>query len=104
MVAKRFETGAHFNVGEEGLVIQQTAGASAMPLQVLNHDATPVFMIHTSGEVTAPMGINIGSASASEIEFLSGVSDNIQTQINNANTMASQKSRDDMIQFYMEVI
>ena len=104
MTGKRFETGVHINVGSEGLVIQQTAGASSMPLQILSHDATPVFMVHTTGEVTAPMGINIGSASKDEIDYLSGVGSNIQTQINNANTTITQTSRDDLLQFYMEVI
>lgn len=111
MTGKRFETGVHINVGSEGLVIQQTAGASSMPLQILNHDATPVFMVHTTGEVTAPMGVNIGAATKTEIDYLSGVTSSVQTQINNANTQINsantsmiQKSRDDMIQFYMEVI
>jgi hypothetical protein len=104
MTGKRFETGIHVNVGSEGLVIQQTAGASAMPLQILNHDATPVFMVHTSGEVTAPMGVNIGNATKAEIDYLSGVTSNVQTQLNNTNTSITQSSRDDMIQFYMEVI
>jgi hypothetical protein len=74
MTGKRFETGVHINVGNEGLVVQQTEGATAMPLQILNHDATPVFMIHTSGAISAPMGIVSGT------------------------------NRDDLIQFYMEVI
>lgn len=149
MTGKRFETGVHINVGSEGLVIQQTAGASSMPLQILNHDATPVFMVHTTGEVTAPMGVNIGAATKTEIDYLSGVTSNVQsqintkapiasptftgtvtlpsdtsigsvsaieigyldgvsssvqTQINSANSSMIQKSRDDMIQFYMEVI
>jgi len=104
MTGKRFETGVHINVGTEGLVIQQTAGATSMPLQVLSHDATPVFMVHTTGEVTAPMGVNIGAATKAEIDYLSGVNSNIQTQINSANSSINQKSRDDMIQFYMEVI
>ena len=82
MTGKRFETGVHINVGSEGLVIQQTAGASSMPLQVLSHDATPVFMVHTTGEVTAPMGVNIGSATKTEIDYLSGVTSNIQNQLN----------------------
>jgi hypothetical protein len=81
MTSKRFETGIHVNVGSEGLVIQQKPGASAMPLQILSHDATPVFMVHTSGEVTAPMGINIGAATKTEIEHLSGVTSSVQQQI-----------------------
>ena len=82
MTGKRFETGVHINVGTEGLVIQQTAGATSMPLQVLSHDATPVFMVHTTGEVTAPMGVNIGAATKAEINYLSGVTSNIQNQLN----------------------
>jgi len=89
MTGKRFETGIHVNVGSEGLVIQQTAGASAMPLQILNHDATPVFMVHTSGEVTAPMGVNIGAATKTEIENLSGVTSNVQNQLNAKAPLAS---------------
>lgn len=89
MTGKRFETGIHVNVGSEGLVIQQTAGASAMPLQILNHDATPVFMVHTSGEVTAPMGVNIGAATKTEIENLSGVTSNVQNQLNSKAPIAS---------------
>jgi hypothetical protein len=104
MTGKRFETGVHINIGEDGLVVQQTPGATAMPFQILSHDATPMFMIHTTGEVEAPMGINIGSTSAEEIEYLSGATANIQTQINTNASNINQKSRDDMIQFYMEVI
>lgn len=89
MTGKRFETGIHINVGSEGLVIQQKAGASAMPLQILSHDATPVFMVHTTGEVTAPMGVNIGTATKAEINYLSGVTSNIQTQINTKSPIAS---------------
>jgi hypothetical protein len=74
MTGKRFETGVHINIGEDGLVVQQTPGATAMPFQILSHDATPMFMIHTSGAISAPMG------------FISG------------------SNRDDMIQFYMEAI
>jgi hypothetical protein len=81
MTGRRFETGIHVNAGAEGVVIQQTPGATAMPLQILTHDATPVFMVHTSGEVTAPMGVNIGAASKTEIEHLAGVSANVQDQI-----------------------
>lgn len=89
MTGKRFETGVHINVGTEGLVIQQTAGATSMPLQILNHDATPVFMVHTTGEVTAPMGVNIGAATKTEIERLSGVTSNVQTQIDSKAPIAS---------------
>jgi hypothetical protein len=89
MTGRRFETGIHVNVGSEGLVIQQTPGASAMPLQILSHDATPVFMVHTSGEVTAPMGVNIGAASKTEIEHLAGVSANVQDQLNLKSPIAS---------------
>lgn len=104
MTGKRFETGVHINIGEEGLVVQQTPGTTANPFQILSHDATPMFIIHTSGEVSAPMGVNIGSATAAEIEYLSGTTSNIQGQIDaNANSII-QKSRDDMIQFFMEVI
>lgn len=89
MTGKRFETGVHINVGNEGLVIQQSAGASAMPLQILNHDATPVFMVHTSGEVTAPMGVNVGATTKTEIESLFGVTSNVQTQIDSKAPIAS---------------
>jgi hypothetical protein len=89
MTGKRFETGVHINVGNEGLVIQQTAGASAMPLQILNHDATPVFMVHTSGEVSAPMGINIGSTTANEIDYLSGITSNVQEQLDEKAPLSS---------------
>jgi hypothetical protein len=104
MTGKRFETGVHINIGEDGLVVQQTPGATANPFQILSHDATPMFVIHTSGEVSAPMGVNIGSATAEEIDYLSGTTDNIQSQINATTNNINQKSRDDMIQFFMEVI
>ena len=104
MTGKRFETGVHINIGEDGLVVQQTPGATANPLQILSHDATPMFVVHTSGQVSAPMGINIGSATAEEIEYLAGTTSNIQNQIDTTANNINQKSRDDMIQFFMEVM
>lgn len=89
MAGKRFETGVQINAGSEGLIVQQKPGATAAPIQVLSHDATPMFTIHTSGEVTAPMGINIGSATKTEINYLSGVTSNIQSQLNTKSPSAT---------------
>lgn len=60
MARQRFDTAPEFNVGDDGVVIQQAVGSSAIPFQVLNAGATPVFSVENSGQVTIPEIVSVG--------------------------------------------
>ena len=60
MARQRFDTAPEFNVGDDGVVIKQATGSSAVPFQVLNSGATPVFSVANSGQVTIPEIVSVG--------------------------------------------
>jgi hypothetical protein len=55
MARQRFDSAPQFNVGDDGVIIQQASGSSAVPFQILNSDATPVFTVSSSGTTTATL-------------------------------------------------
>lgn len=82
MARQRFDTAPEFNVDQDSVVIRQAVGSAASILEVLDESATPVFTIHNSGEISMPSVLSVGGVSSSEMSHLSGVSSNIQTQLN----------------------
>lgn len=82
MARQRFDTAPEFNVDQDSVVIRQAAGSATSILEVLDESATPVFTIHNSGEISMPSVLSVGGVSSSEMSHLSGVSSNIQTQLN----------------------
>lgn len=81
MARQRFDTAPEFNVAQDSVVIRQSTGSSAAFLEILDSGATPVFTVANSGQVTIPTLSSVGNVSSSEINYLSGVSSNIQSQI-----------------------
>jgi hypothetical protein len=60
MARQRFDAAPQFNVGDDGVVVQQSVGSSAIPFQILNSDATPLFTVANSGQVTIPEITSVG--------------------------------------------
>jgi hypothetical protein len=60
MARQRFDSAPQFNVGDDGVVIQQESGSSAVPFQILNSGATPLFTVENSGQVTIPEISSVG--------------------------------------------
>jgi len=60
MARQRFDSAPQFNVGDDGVIIQQASGSSAVPFQILNSGATPLFTVANSGQVTIPEITSVG--------------------------------------------
>ena len=106
MTRKRFDTAPQFNVDDEGLVIQQVAGSTAVLLDIKDHTGSSLMTVTATGEMTTtapstvdtltvdtsatlPATTSIGTVTSTELSYLDGVTSAIQTQIDTKAPTAS---------------